>query len=344
MSSSAQHRDQVPEPLGYSEIILMMNNATRIGLTVTTLVLSFVLFVAPISAGPTGVVDTFSGNLNAYQNTRILNSGNHAPTNTYNWQITNGRLELNTTAYVGIEQFTLTRTDFSLAVGEELQSDFLAAFGVGATQDIGLYVGAGQPTVDVRQNYVNVYMRNNGQIFSRGFDGTTELALAGGATPATISSLFVRRTAAAVFELGYYDGIIRNIVATRTISNANAVGIGSSIGAYVDVRSAGVVGSLDNLRIIPPNVPGDVTGEGTIDIHDFNIIKMNLFKTGQSRQQGDLTEDAIVDFADFRQWKTAAGTGFASISLGIPEPGTALLFVIGSVFFSLIRSPRRSRG
>jgi hypothetical protein len=322
----------------------MMNDATNFGLRAAALVLSLALGNVVAVAGPTGVVDTFSGNLSAYQNTRILNNANHAPTNTYNWQITDGRLELNTTAYVGIEQFTLTRTDYSLAIGEELQADFLAAFGTGATQDIGIYVGAGQPTVDVRQNYVNVYMRNNGQIFSRGFDGTTELALAGGATPAAVSSLFVRRTSTDIFELGYYDGIVRNIVATRTITNLNAAGIGSSIGAYADVRSAGVIGSLDNLRIIPPNVPGDVTGEGTIDINDFNIIKANLFKTGQSRQQGDLTEDTIVDFADFRQWKTAAGSGFASVTLGVPEPTTMLLLALGGGLFSLIRSPRRSRG
>ncbi len=46
-----------------------------------------------------------------------------------------------------------------------------------------------------------------------------------------------------------------------------------------------------------------------ITIEDFNTIKMNLFKTGQTRMQGDLTKDAIVDFADFRQWKAAAGPG-----------------------------------
>jgi PEP-CTERM motif len=321
----------------------MATNATRFGMKVALLMLSMVLTSSYAVAGPTGVVDDFSGNLNAYQDTRILNNGAHAPTNTYNWQITGGRLELNTTNYVGIEQFTLTRTDFSLAVGEELQADVFSTFGVGALQDIGLYVGAGQPTTDVRQNYVNVYLRNNGQVFTRGFDGVAELSLAGGATPAAISALFVRRSAVDVFELGYYEGVTKSILSTRTILGENAAGIGSSIGAYVDVRSLGVVGSLDNLRIIPPNVPGDVTGDGQITIEDFNVIKLNLFKTGQTRMQGDLTEDSIVDFADFRQWKTAAGPGFASVTLdGVPEPATMLLFSTGALLLvSLIRGSRR---
>lgn len=323
----------------------MATNATRLG-TTAAMVLSFALISGSTVAGPTGTFETFSGNLNAYQNTRILNNANHSPVNTYNWQITNGKLELNTTAYVGIEQYTLTRTDFALAVGEEYQADVMAGFGTGATQDIGIYVGAGQPTTDVRQNYVNIYLRNNGQLFSRGFDGTTELALAGGATPATINSLYIRRTATNIFELGYIDGVTRNLIATRTIANNNAAGIGSSVGAYADVRSAGIIGNLDNLRILPPNVPGDVTGEGVVDINDFNIIKMNLFKTGQSRMQGDLNEDALVDFVDFRLWKSAAGPGFASVTLfGVPEPGSMVLLACGSsLFVSLRRAPRRLRG
>jgi hypothetical protein len=213
------------------------------------LALSLALQVASAVAGPIGIVDDFSGNLAAWTSTRILNNANHAPTNTHAWQITGGALELNTTAYVGIEQFALTRTDYNLSVGQELRGDFKAGFT--GTQDIGLYVGAGTPTQDVRANYVNVYVRNNGQIFSRGFNGATEFTLGGGATPANISSLFVARTTIDTFELGYYDGIVRNLLSTRTIGSSNAAGVGSSIGAYADVRAAGIVGNLDNLRIVP---------------------------------------------------------------------------------------------
>jgi hypothetical protein len=210
------------------------------------------------------LIDDFSGNLAAYTPTRILNNGNHSPVNTYTWEISGGALRINTTAWVGIEQFALTRTDFSLGVGSELTATFSA--GYTGTQDIGLYVGAGTPTTDVRANYVNVYVRNNGQIFSRGFNGTTEFALSGGATPVNISSLFIARTSIDTFELGFYDGAIRNLLATRTIGSANAVGVGSAIGFYADVRAAGLVGNLDNLTLtpIPEPASGALLGLGTL--------------------------------------------------------------------------------
>jgi hypothetical protein len=322
--------------LDFWEIRFMSTHFSKSFFAAVASLLSASFLSAPAIAGPAGVFDTFSGNLNAYQNTRILNNASHSPTNTYNWQITNGRLELNTTSYVGIEQFALTRTDVTLAVGEEYQADFTA--GYTGTQDIGLYVGAGHPTVDVRQDYVAVYVRNNGQVFTRGFNGTTEFGLAGGATPAGITSLFVRRTATDVFELGYFEGATRSILATRTITSGAL--LGSAIGAYADVRAAGIVGGLDNLRIIPPNVLGDVNGDTFVNIADFNIIKTNLFNTGQTRVQGDLTEDAIVDFADFRQWKSAAGPGFASISLfGVPEPASAGMLAMGAL--ALLTAVRR---
>jgi hypothetical protein len=202
-------------------------------------------------AGPLGLVDDFSGNLSAWTATRILDA-NGGGSNTYTWQITGGSVEIATSAFDGIEQTALTRTDFTLGIGEELQADY--SHTNLNTQDIGLYVGAGTPTPDVRANYVNVYVRNNGQLFSRGFNGTTELSLGGGSTPASISSLFITRTAADSYELGFYDGsLIRNIVSTRTgLSGVT----GGAIGLYSDVRQAGVRGNLDNVRIVPE--PGSI--------------------------------------------------------------------------------------
>lgn len=191
------------------------------------------------------LIDDFSGNLSAYTATRILNNGNHSPVNTYAWEINNGAVRINTTAYTGIEQFALTRNDFTLGVGYELTASY-SHLDLGS-QDIGLYAGAGTPTQDVRANYVNVYVRNNGQIYSRGFDGTGELSLTGGSTPATISSLFIARTASNVYELGFYDGLTRNILTTRTIVNSSS--IGDAIGFYADVRAAGARGVMDNLTL-----------------------------------------------------------------------------------------------
>jgi len=210
------------------------------------------------------LIDDFSANLSAYTATRILNNGNHSPANTYSWEINNGALRINTTAYVGTEQFALTRTDFSLGVGSELTATF--APGYTGVQDIGLYVGAGTPTQDVRQNYVNVYVRDTGQLFSRGFNGNSEFPLSGGSVPANITSLFIARTTTDTFQLGYYDGTIRNVLTTRTIGSGNAAGVGSSIGFYADVRSTGLVGNMDNLTItaIPEPAAGALLGVGML--------------------------------------------------------------------------------
>lgn len=196
-------------------------------------------------AAPLGLVDDFSGTLAAWTNTRILKATPAAADNVYAWQITGGSVEIATTTFGGIEQTALTRTDFTLGVGEELRADY-APTNVGS-QDVGLYVGAGTPTADVRADYVNVYVRNNGQIFSRGFNGATELSLAGGATPTSIGSLFIARTAADAYDLGYYDGSnVRTVLTSRT----GLAGVtGGAIGLYSDVRAAGVRGNIDNVRI-----------------------------------------------------------------------------------------------
>jgi hypothetical protein len=213
----------------------------------TALLLSLALGSSTAVAGPIGLVDNFSGDLSAWTATRILKATPAAANNVYTWQITGGAVEISTTTFGGIEQTALTRTDFTLGIGEELRADY--SHSDLGSQDIGLYVGAGTPTMDVRQNYVNVYVRNNGQLFSRGFNGTTELGLLSGGTPANISTLFIARTAADAYELGYYDGAVRNIVATRT----GVAGVtGGAIGLYSDVRAVGVRGDLDNLRIVVP--------------------------------------------------------------------------------------------
>jgi hypothetical protein len=209
------------------------------------------------------LIDDFSGNLSAYTATRILNNGNHSPANTYSWEIDNGALRINTTAYVGIEQFALTRTDFTLGVGTELTASY-SHLNLGS-QDIGIYVGAGAPTADVRADYLNVYVRNTGQMFSRGFNGASELALAGGSTPANISSLFIARTALNTYEVGFYDGATRNLLATRTMSNAT---IGNAIGFYADVRAVGIRGTMDNLTLtaIPEPTAAALLGLGSLGL------------------------------------------------------------------------------
>lgn len=207
------------------------------------------------------LIDDFSGNLSAYTATRILNNGNHNPTNTYSWGTTGGSLAITTTAYVGIEQFALTRTDRPLTIGEELQVDYDAT-NLGS-QDIGLYIGSATPTVDVRSNYLNVYVRNNSEIYSRGFNGTTEVSLAAGGLQANIDQLFIAKTGANNYELGYYVGTTRNVLISRT----GVTGVdGSVIGFYADVRAAGTRGNLDNLTVIPEPSAALLGGLGALGL------------------------------------------------------------------------------
>jgi hypothetical protein len=176
-----------------------------------------------------------------YKATRLL--GNHG--NVSAWEKVNGLLRLNTSDWFGIEQHALTRTDISLAVGHEWRADLVgASSGAG---DLGLYVGAGHPTAGARVDFLNIYVRNNVQLLSRGFAGTVELDLVNGGTAHTISSLFIARPADKVFELGWYDGDTRTVLATRTMPE---VGIGSAVGFYADVRGAGTLEGLMNAELI----------------------------------------------------------------------------------------------
>jgi hypothetical protein len=279
-------------------------------------------------AGPLGVIDNFSGTLSGYTATRILKATPAASDNVGQWEIDSSAVRYNTTSYFGIEQYALTRNDFTLQLGEELRVDYL---GTNLdSQDIGLYVGAGTPTSGVRANYVNIYARNNGQVFTRGFDGTTELSLAGGATPTGLEALYITRLTTDTFELGYYTtGGNRNLLSTRTISAGNAAGIGGAVGLYADVRGLGIRGSVDNLRIVSAPVAGDVNGDGIVNGADFGFIRDNLFVTPATRTQGDLTGDNIVDFADYRQWKDNAGALASLYSLNsVPEPTALVLSVL----------------
>lgn len=206
-----------------------------------TLRIAAALAVAP--AASAAVIDDFSGDLSAYTSTVILDAGGTG-SNTAAWQITGGQLELNTSAFDGIEQSAFIYNGLTLAVGQELRIDLSHS---GASQDLGLYVGGVAPTTGVRSTYVAVYARGNGQTFSRGFNGTTELGLAGGGTD-PYDSLFILRSDTDDYELGYYNGATRTVITTRTDMTGNDA---SFVGIYADVRAAGTLGSLDNLAVVP---------------------------------------------------------------------------------------------
>ena len=111
--------------------------------------------------------------------------------------------------------------------------------------------------------------------------------------------------------------------------------------------------ALDNLlvmsgvsfdQVIPPQgVPGDVDGDEDVDMDDFAIIQSHFQQTVATREEGDLTFDDVVDFRDFRQWKTNAPAEVIAewAALGVPEPSTAVL--AGLALAAGVAARRRKR-
>jgi hypothetical protein len=107
----------------------------------------------------------------------------------------------------------------------------------------------------------------------------------------------------------------------------------------------------------PPPQPGDTDADGIPGEFpdDFEPIRANFRKAVTLRSEGDLTGDRVVDFADFREWKTVHLGGGGSLegldlSFGsnVPEPASAALaFVAAAGVYSCCSSrrlgPRRAR-
>lgn len=303
--------------------------------------------------GPIGTIDDFGdADLSQYTKSVVLEQ---SATNAISFASPAGVLQVSKAADDGAEQVVFLRDDYTLAIGETLRVDTAAPTATDYA-DFGIVVAnsvdppdavwtAG--TADARAGYAAVYLKaqTSGIGYFVANVGGGQLASSagvGGVTFADVTGLYIRRTTSSVFDIGYSTALGDTSATTVDFMDG---GVGAAVGLYADLRATHTYGDLDNLRIVASPVLGDVTGEGVIDINDFNVIKMNFFNTGQSRIQGDLTGDTIVNFDDFRQWKTAAGSGFASVTLfGVPEPTSGLLFTAGCIgFISLVRRRRLAR-
>jgi hypothetical protein len=89
-----------------------------------------------------------------------------------------------------------------------------------------------------------------------------------------------------------------------------------------------VVSTIDAVTNTP-----DFDGSGTVDAADYTIWRDHLGLTGSATQlTGDANGDLNVDNTDYDLWKAAFGTmpgsgGLAAV--GVPEPSTALLALLG---------------
>lgn len=206
------------------------------------------------------LIDDYSGDLSNYTNTVILDA-NGGSSNTANWQISGGALQLETSSFDGIEQQAFIYGGLSLAVGQTLLVDVDHN---GVSQDLGLYVGGTSPTTGVRENYLNVYARDQTTVFSRGFLGTSEVSLNGGTiTPSSFDSLFITRDGINDYVLGYVSGSDFFVVSDRDNIAGNDA---TFVGLYSDVRGAGTLAALDNLRTVPEPSSLTLLGLGVLGI------------------------------------------------------------------------------
>jgi hypothetical protein len=94
--------------------------------------------------------------------------------------------------------------------------------------------------------------------------------------------------------------------------------------------------------------PGDTDGDHDVDLDDFAAIRDHFRLPVNSRSEGDLDENGIVDFLDFGEWKDnypyfPEGTG-SSTNATVPEPSSCILGLACLLFVLCdCRRTRRSR-
>jgi hypothetical protein len=197
------------------------------------------------------LVDDFSDtSLAEYTNTRIFDQGTN---DGIVFSSPSGGLQATQSNYDGVEMHLLLRDDYSLAVGEILMADVVNYSG---NQDLGVAIAASaSPTGipdgssgDQRSDLLLSACRGSQQTINTGFDGSTYLGTNQGWPGADVLTLYIERTSATTFDLGYDAGSGLVNVYTATVSNTN---IGNAIGFYTDMRADNTIGTMDNLRIVP---------------------------------------------------------------------------------------------
>jgi PEP-CTERM motif len=137
---------------------------------------------------------------------------------------------------------------------------------------------------------------------------------------------------------------------THVSTASSAISVGAAPGANLSGAISGFGlyriatgnnGRFDSFTIEANVTLGDTDGDGIGGEYpdDFNPIKDNFRKSPRTRPQGDLDGSGVVDFADFREWRTAHGASgasldgidFGSMFGAVPEPSTAVLALVGLV-------------
>lgn len=88
-------------------------------------------------------------------------------------------------------------------------------------------------------------------------------------------------------------------------------------------------------------VPGDYSGNNSVDAEDYTIWRDTLGSTTDLRANGDNTGPSTntIDQADYTYWKSRFGNtlGTGSGAIGVPEPTTALLLGLAGLRLAWMR-------
>jgi hypothetical protein len=226
------------------------------------------------------ILDDFSsGDLSAYTKTVILdqNAGFEV-----SFTSTGGALQVTKSSNTSAEQVLFLRNN-PIGIGETLRVD-KNAVKVGVYADFGIAVAASltdpaqivytSGTVSSRANYVAIYMKgqyanlgtigwNTAQVYSSSgiWTGKTDAELQ--ALFATVTGLYITRTAADTWDAGYTtaSGDVSGHIYTGI--NASAAG---AVGFFADVRAVTTYGDLDNLRIVPEPATLVMLGLGALSL------------------------------------------------------------------------------
>ena len=114
------------------------------------------------------------------------------------------------------------------------------------------------------------------------------------------------------------------------------IGENLTIGFFTQSGNGGGFSSIDEVTLMlgAGNPPCDADGNGICNFADVQRIADNFLEMVPTSTLGDLDDNGLVDFGDFRIWKDATGFGGSladALAAAVPEPSTASLAAMTSV-------------